>query len=251
MAWRRRIVPAVAALLVIGLTVSLGNWQVRRAHEKQAIAKRQQRASSLPPLSLNAQPPAEAGRMPDPARRVVALGRFLPDKSILIDNRTHDGVAGFHLLTPIRLDDEPGSAAARPRIVLVLRGWVAGNPADRWAWPDFRTPEGRIEIEGEPQAGLPQSLQLGRESAPGPGDRIWQFFSVDKYQHWSGLSVEPFIIRQTSNLDDGLIRAWPRAGSDVDRHYGYAFQWYGLAVVTVVLWIWYGRRRRSRGGDRL
>jgi len=243
----RRLIPSLAALLVIGLTVSLGNWQVRRAHEKQAIAQRQAQALSLPPLSLNARPAAEAGQAPDPARRIVARGRFLAGKSILIDNRTHEGIAGFHLLTPLQLETGLETESGAAPIVLVLRGWVPSNPAQRWAWPDFRTPDGLVDVEGEPQAELPQALQLGRESAPGPGDRIWQFFAYDKYEHWSSLAVEPFIIRQTSNLDDGLTRDWPQAGSDVDRHYGYAFQWYGMAVATVVLWIWHGRRRRSRG----
>ena len=46
--------------------------------------------------------------------------------------------------------------------------------------------------------------------------------------------------------DDGLVRDWPDPGSGVEKHLGYAFQWYALAVLAAGLWarfVLFGRRK--------
>ena len=48
---------------------------------------------------------------------------------------------------------------------------------------------------------------------------------------------------------DGLLRQWPEPASDVHKHYGYAFQWFGLSALVIVLYVWFQiirPRRRAR-----
>jgi surfeit locus 1 family protein len=237
---RTRLIPTLAAAAVVALTVSLGNWQLRRADEKDALQQGRDAALALAPVALT-------GTVSDAAaldgRRVAVEGVFDAARTVLLDNRTRNGVAGFHVLAPVRLA-QPADAA--PRHVLVLRGWIARDLADRTRLPALRTPEGPVRIEGLALAALPQPIVLGDTSGGTDDSRIWQRFGFEAYGRWSGLSVLPVLVRQTSELDDGLARDWVQPGGGVDRHRGYAFQWYALAVATLAAWLWYAVLRRVR-----
>ena len=38
---------------------------------------------------------------------------------------------------------------------------------------------------------------------------------------------------------EGLRRAWPAVNVGVDKHYGYAFQWFALAALVAALTLWF------------
>jgi surfeit locus 1 family protein len=242
----RRALPTIAALAVVALTVSLGNWQMRRADEKSALQSGRDAALAADPVRIGAAPVDAAALA---GRRVALEGRFEPRGTVFLDNRTRGGVAGFHVLTPLRV----GAAAAGDpdvRHVLVLRGWIARDVADRTRLPALRTPEGTVRVEGLAMTSLPQPIVLARdETDPAPEARIWQRLELDAYRRWSGLALQPVLVRQTSALDDGLARDWTEPGSGVDKHHGYAFQWYALALATALLWLWFvviaPRRKRA------
>jgi surfeit locus 1 family protein len=242
---RRRLVPTLAAVAVVALTVSLGTWQLRRADEKAALQQTRDAALALAPVALDGAPlqPAELD-----GRRVSVEGVFDAAHTIFLDNRTRNGVAGFHVLAPLRIA-RPAADAAPPPHVLVLRGWIARDPVERARLPPLRTPDGPVRIEGLALADLAQPIVLGAAAAgagAGADDmRIWQHFGFDTYRRWSGLSVQPVLVRQTSALDDGLARDWVQPGAGVDRHRGYAFQWYALAAATLAAWLWYVLLRRG------
>lgn len=186
--WRRGV-PALAALIGIALTVSLGNWQTRRAAEKLAAQQAIDAAGALPPLAL-AQALAAGSASPAwTGRRVSAVGRFLSEQSVYIDNRSYKGQAGFHVLTPFVSEglDQP---------VLVLRGWVPQDPARRSVLPAVAEPSGAVIIEALVHADLEQTLELGSQTTPQPGERLWQNASIDKVARWTGLVLAPVVLRQ-------------------------------------------------------
>lgn len=239
----RAAVPTLAALALVAVTVSLGNWQMRRADEKRALHARHEAARRDAVVRV------PAGDL-DPAslegRRVVARGELLPRWTVFVDNRTHKGIAGFYVLSPLRM-------TGSERHVLVLRGWVASDPRERSRLPDLATPAGEVEIEGIAQHDLEHVLELGRSAPPGPQDRLWQNADVASFARWSGLAMQPLVVRETvaprvgaDERDDGLVRDWPDPGSGVEKHLGYAFQWYALAVLAAGLWarfVLFGRRK--------
>ena len=231
--------PFVFTLVIILITVSLGRWQLRRADEKAAQEAVLEQARLQAPVALDARGVDQA-----PAtwigHRVTVDGRYEGRWSVLLDNRTHEGVAGFHVLTPLRV-------AGSDRFVLVLRGWTPRDPADRLRARPFATSAAPVQIIGMTERDLPQTLQLGRDPVPGPDDRIWQYFDFEKYRRWSGLAVIPMLIREDDGQDDGLLRDWVSPGSDVSRHLGYAFQWFVMAAAAGLGWLWYNFGRRRRG----
>lgn len=238
------LIPTLAALVVVSATVSLGNWQMRRGTEKEQLQARRDAAMTAPPIVAGTAPlpPAEVD-----GRRVEAIGTFSPAHTVYLDNRTRRGIAGFHVFTPLRIESAPGTE----RWVLVLRGWVARDVADRSHLPVVPTPTEPVRLTGLAQANLPQPLSLGPTPTPGATDRLWSVLTLQRYAEWSGLPLQPFLLRQTSALQDGLARDWVQPGADTAKHWGYAFQWYALAATTVALWLWFAVLkpvRRSRPG---
>ncbi|MEK9803755.1 MAG: SURF1 family protein, partial [Curvibacter sp.] len=45
--------------------------------------------------------------------------------------------------------------------------------------------------------------------------------------------------QQTGAAADGLLRDWPQINTGVDKHYGYAFQWFGLCALMAILYVWF------------
>lgn len=241
----RRWAPTVVALALVVVTVSLGNWQMRRAGEKRILQAQRDAAERDVPVALAAGEPdvdALAGR------RVRVQGRFVPEFDVYVDNRTHRGVAGFHVLTPLRI-------SGSDRHLLVLRGWIASDPRARARLPAVPTPDEPVMVEGIALRETPRTLELGSSPPPGPQDRMWQNVDLAGFARWSGLTMQLPIVRESQQAltaagpwDDGLVRDWPLPGLDVDRHLGYAFQWYALAALAGALWlrfVVFGSRRAA------
>ena len=91
----------VAALLLLGISVvilvSLGQWQLRRADERRAILAAIEAGRKQAPLPLSAATPAHEMA---PWRVAEASGQWLPQFSVLLDNRNLDGKPGYWLATP-------------------------------------------------------------------------------------------------------------------------------------------------------
>jgi cytochrome oxidase assembly protein ShyY1 len=101
-----------------------------------------------------------------------------------------------------------------------------------------------VLIEGLAVAQLPRTLELGGATEPSLG--IWQNLDYERFEKASGLPVARIVVQQTTNSADGLRRDRPRLDARVDRHRGYAVQWYSLAGLTLVLAIVYGVRTQRQ-----
>ncbi|HLT21613.1 MAG TPA: SURF1 family protein, partial [Thermomicrobiales bacterium] len=231
---------SLAAIAMIALTVSLGNWQLRRADEKAAMQAVRDQAAAAGPIDFTGESGEPDGLV---GSNVRITGHFDEDRTIFVDNRTYGGIAGFHVIAPMRI---PG----RDRVVMVLRGWVAGDPLDRRRLPVVPGGERAWTIEGLVEPGVPTGIRLGYWAPAGPEDRIWPRFELGTYAAWSGLEPYPWVLRQTGESGDGLVRDWIRPGDSTERHRAYALQWYSFALLFAGLWAWYGfwaphRRRRA------
>lgn len=224
--------PTAAAVVVIALACLLGNWQLGRGHEKLARAAQLRAYASQPARDLDAT--ATAAVLGHPVR---AEGRFDASRTLLLDNRPgSDGRAGFLVVTPLKL--------AGGGTVLVLRGWLPRDAQDRTRIAPFPTPAGDVVLDGTALAGLPQVYHLG--SASEAGQRIRQNADLRGLGGEFGAPLLPLVVRQRTETGDGLARDWPAPDLGVDRHFGYAFQWFGLAALTLVFWLAVGWRRVRR-----
>ncbi len=224
----QRIVIAVAALVVVLATVRLGWWQLDRAAQKQALQAVMDQRAAAQPLRGAAMLAATLAEVQTQLHRPVALdGRWSPTHTVWLDNRQMNGRPGFFVLTPLLLDD--GSA------VLVQRGWQPRNFQDRSATVPAPTPEGNVSVQGR-MAPAPARLYEFDGAARGA---IRQNLNLADYAAETHLRLRPFTLLQTSASNDGLQRDWPAPATGVAKHYGYAFQWFGLAALTVILYVWF------------
>lgn len=224
----------VATVLLASLGIALGNWQSNRAQAKTDIAAAMATEATAPPLHLDRQGmPA-----PNEFRRVVVTGHFVTKWPVYLDNRPQAGASGFYVLMPFRI-------AATGGHVMVARGWAPRHVADRTRLPEIPFPDGEVTLSGIVRKKLPRVMELGEKPPLAPGI-ITQNASIDELERATGLTMLPFFMQQTSSLPDGLIRDWPEPSTGIDKHRGYAFQWYGLALMAVLFFIVTGIRREPR-----
>lgn len=231
LAFRFRTIPFVATVLLVALGIALGNWQMRRADEKLAIAARMAQRGAAAPVVLS------GGGAPErdlEYRRVRVTGEWVADWPLFLDNRPQDGRAGFYLAMPFKI---AGSNAH----VLVLRGWLPRDPREYTRLPAFATPAGLTTIDGVATASAGKVMQLGTPGKLTPG-AIVQNLTPGAVARASGLRLEPFFVQQTgaSTAGEPLVRDWPQPAGGVDKHHGYAFQWYALAAMAVLFFVMTG-----------
>lgn len=215
--------PTLAVIGLILLTVHLGNWQTERARYKRMLQARVENADRAPALSVGSRPVDKAHVL---YRRVTVRGLFDPGHEILLDNRIYRGVAGYYVLTPLRIE---GSH----QYVLVNRGWLPVG-SSRKVLPRIRSIATQVKIEG---LALDPETRYFELSGAGPQGRLWQNLDFRSYATRSGLSLHPFLLQQSNDTNDGLARDWPRPDTGIAMHESYALQWYALAATLAVLWL--------------
>lgn len=223
--------PGVAAVAGIALTVALGFWQLGRGEEKAALAERLKAARSGPLIAV---PATEISEDAIAWRRVEASGRFAPEFTVFIDNRVFHGVPGYHVVTPLKID-------GGERYVLVNRGWIAAAP-DRRSLPRIDTPAGNVRITGIATVPSPRQFELSTRIADG---NVWQNLTIARYRATVAIAIQPVVVQQDNQLDDGLQREWIESGPSPDRNYGYAFQWFAMAAALLIYYLVTHVRKRA------
>jgi surfeit locus 1 family protein len=237
-----RLVVLLAALVAAGVTARMGLWQLDRARQKTDLQQARDAALALPPLTaadLARDAPAAQRQV---HRRVALAGRWLADANVYLDNRTMNGRSGFFVVTPLQLDDG--------RLVAVQRGWLPRDPLDRTRLAPHRTDAGPVALRGRIAATPSRLFELGT-AASGP---IRQNLDLAGFAAELRRPLAPVVIVQEDDpaepAADGLLRQWPQPASDVHKHHGYAFQWFGLSALVLILYVWFQvlrpRRREPR-----
>jgi surfeit locus 1 family protein len=202
--FRPRLWALALAAAACAAGIALGNWQARRADDKRALAAHVQ--------------------------RIAVVGEFLPERTVLLDNKVRNHRAGYEVVAPLRLADGIH--------VLVNRGWIEAPPR-RDQLPQVVTPPGRLRIEGVVLSHLPRTLKLGGP-AKGP---VRQSVELEEFAAESGLTLQAFFIQQHSDSGDGLARDWPPPDAGIEKHQAYSFQWYSLAALALALGVVFSFRR--------
>lgn len=242
---RRRPVAAIVTLALIALGISLGVWQLKRAAYKEDLALKIEQGARTNPIWAN-----DITLKPEQVlnQRVLAKGYFLKDRGIWLENRPHPlgrdpqtGIAtGFYLLMPLQL-----SGGAK-KVVWVNRGWAPRHFEKLHQVPEIITPTTEVSIEGVALESATKTYALGQESGVRASDGllIQENIDLEAERQKGGQTQFPWILRQDNpDVKDGLQRRWPAPDTGVQKHLGYAFQWFALAMMSFVFWLVSGIRR--------
>ena len=234
--FRPGLLPTVAAVAMLGLLIGLGRWQWGRAEEKDALQREFSVRAADQPMRLGdsfgwVSPASDASLAAMRFARVRVQGTYDDRHQYLLDNRVHGGVAGYHVLTALRLED--GASA-----VLVNRGWVPVGPS-RARLPPIPAPGSRVTVEGLLSPPGRGGLLLGPSGyETGQWPRVVQRVELDRIQSELELVLYPLILLLDADEADGYVRQWrPYHGISPERHRAYAFQWWSLAAALVVIYL--------------
>ncbi|HEX4885744.1 MAG TPA: SURF1 family protein [Casimicrobiaceae bacterium] len=224
------MLPGVATLAAIVVFVAAGNWQRGRMHQKEAWGEQLAAAEAAPPVPLPRDVPDwSAWRF----RAVELAGTFDAQRQFLLDNKVQRGRVGYHVVTPIVLDDG--------RAVLVDRGWVPGG-ATRAEVPAVPVPAGRVVLSGRLNLPPQGYVEL---AATAPERGVWQNLDPARFAAATGLAVLPVVVEATQGAGEGFVREWPRPEVGTEKHRIYMMQWYAFAAMAAGLWLWFTFRRRG------
>ena len=224
--------PTLATIVFVILCLIAGHWQQRRMQEKEALAAQLRAAQAAAPVSL----PAHVEDWQQWRFRTVHVtGEFDARHAMLIDNRIHDGRAGFAVVVPLRLEDG--------RVVLVDRGWIALG-ASRAVLPQPAVPTGIVTIQGT--VDVPPRIRFGRD-APSAFHSLWQHVDPERFEETTGIRVLPIVVHAIDrSATDGLVPDAPVPDTGIEKHLSYMLQWYTFAAMAVALWFWFALRPHLR-----
>jgi len=234
---------ALLMALLTALFIGLGIWQVERLGEKEALIARVAAQASAAPVDL---PPASAWAGLDPTTLSYApvriAGHFVPEQTVTVFTSLSDakgayGGPGYWVLTAFSLDS--GGT------IFVNRGFV---PQEKRA--DFASGQG-VGAEPVTLTGVARLSEPAGSFTPAANaaDRI--DYVRDPQRLAALLAPGPAPIAPvTLDLPAGPAGTLPQGGETVveftNNHLGYAITWFGFALITPILLVfWLRRQRRS------
>ncbi|MGB3288118.1 MAG: SURF1 family protein [Burkholderiaceae bacterium] len=254
----------LTALVLLGLLAfvfaSLGNWQLGRAAQRDALKQAIETGRANAPLVVDAATPASELQ---PWRPATAHGLWRHDLTVLLENRSSRGRPGYWVATPLVVDQASNTA------VLVLRGWLPRPASFPQGLPEVPAPAGEQTVPGELLERVPRLFELwswagGKATQlpahlPDPKQAMPSIQNLDlaAYAAATGLKFKPAVLAQTApampaqGAANGtqLVHEWQEPPLDSDKNRGYALQWFGFSAIAAIAWLvaaWRALLRRRK-----
>lgn len=234
---------AIFVVVFFPLTLTLGFWQLDRASQKQQLIDEHGSLVMRAPISIDA---VEGVTLAD-YTPVKAKGTFLSE-AFLLDNQVFEGQVGYEVIQPFRL--------TLGDILFVSRGFVVGD-ADRRLLPSIKTPNFLVNISG--YAYQPKLNSLIDEDVQTYSDkwpvRVQSLLAVNLYTHWakSDKLTAPFLSPSIIRLNPGSAYSfdshWMLVNNTPEKHNAYAAQWFAMAGLLLILFVWSGFTGRQEGSN--
>ena len=219
-------------IFFLPILLYLGYWQISRGFEKKAIWEAYSINKTLPPIQ---EKELSLYKIEDLFyRSVVIQGSYIND-SFLLDNRVYRSKKGYEIFTPFKSEDQA--------VYLVNRGWT-NNYRDH----PFKAPEGKHLIEGIISPFDKYGLNLSETEIEESFPVVVQELTHSSASKLLGnnLSIEKIVIQLSAASKGAFEPIWGPTELKAPRHWGYAAQWLGLALVLVILYFYYGYKEPSK-----
>jgi len=226
--WRKPKLEIVLATIAgIFFLSSLGVWQLLRGAEKNQIQL------DIEARKNNA-PQAFSFPIADPAslrfQRISAKGRFISGKQFILDNRFLDHQVGFNIFTPFELHNSD-------KVVLIDRGWVPLE-GSREELPVIDVDEKLRTLVGSVYVPYGKAFSLGEIDESRHWPRLIQFLDFELLSTRLGEDLMPLTLRMEAGQDDTYKAKWRiYEASSPRNNYGYAFQWFAMALTVLIIFI--------------
>lgn len=227
----------IATLVFVALFISMGCWQLRRADEKGVLQTSFESRMHLSPLTLQQITATQDVRY----YPVTVTGHYDNAHTILLDNKIYQHRIGYEVVTPFI----PTLQTHNQRVVLVNRGWLAAD-IDRQVLPVIPDIIGQQTITGVIYQMPGKAFTLGSIAE---GRTHWplrlQALDFSLVESILQRPLYPFVVLLSPNDKEGFVRDWQPIATSVQKHIGYAVQWFTFAGVLVIIFIVLSRRGGS------
>ena len=220
--------------LLLLLVLSLGVWQIDRGYNKKELENTFLERQSQPVKEIKYNAFLET----DLYRNVVLEGRYLDD-TFLLDNRIHNGKPGLKVFSPFETSNN--------NIVLVSRGWI--ELEDRSKLPVINTTKNVLKIQGvlrpESQDFVLENEEMNNKNNP----ILLQTVNLSELSNFLGKPLSPYILELSELSESAFVKTWQPINLSSFRHFGYAVQWFGLAVVLIVGYVFFLRKGEIKDNE--
>lgn len=259
----KKIVLLLLTVVVFGAMVKLGFWQLDRGQQKQQIEQQLQQWQQAQPVDIAT---ALSQSQDITGKKIAVTVSPIMNGSISVstvywDNQTWQGKVGYLVFQPVQMLDSRLETAST--IALLELGFVAVG-AEREQLPQVASVVQEQRIEGRlyRRQDNPMSEGLMLEEMPSSSAiRIQNLALESLAQHWQRAML-PYVIQPLSDLklndnkggqvSEQLPHPWTPVPLSAQRHYGYAVQWFSMALVLLMLVVRFVfRSYRARNHDAL
>jgi len=214
--------------------VSLGLWQLDRAAYKDDLQEKIVERKSLTPVDFKELPESSEERRFYPVR---FYGEYDVEHAILLDNKVVNGHVGYHVFTPVKVDDN--------KLILVNRGFIKqGESRDNL--PVIDTPRGRILFQGLLDLMPPRALVLAEnilESARWP--LVLQYMDIDEISKILDVQIYDMVLWLDKDQPGSLEYDLPVLNLNSAKNNGYAFQWFAMSLALLLIYIVVNTKHRN------
>ena len=229
----RFLIPAFLIIATIVFLVSLGLWQLDRADQKRTIEAAILNANTGPVELI-----ANGRELLDKEYFHVRLqGNYLSDKQFIYDNQIVDQVSGYYVLTPFILTDQLG-------VILVNRGFIPWN-GQRERLADIAVDSVSREIKVQVSNPI-KRMELKATDVSRQFPVLIQAIDFDVLEEVSKLKFVKVVGLLDPSSSDGYVRKWEPYTGSIEKHIGYAIQWFLMALVLAIIGLRIGLKRRKK-----
>lgn len=221
---RRLILPLGFGIIGVLILVSLGNWQVRRLAWKEDILAQIDARIAAAPVTLPSQPVADRDRF----LAVEVDGLITGDELHVLASSKQTG-AIYRVVSAFE--------TTYGRRIMLDRGWIKPEDKDVLRQKVTVQVSGNLHWPDETDSYTPENDLAAN---------IW--FARDVEKMAAALKAEPILIvaRETSETNPAVTPMPVTSAGIPNDHLQYAVTWYGLALVWLVMTLYYLRRMRAK-----
>lgn len=240
--FRPSLIGSVLTLLCIPLFIHFGLWQYHKAQLKMQIQAAYSQAKVNDALKFPLDLTGDQALSLDywNYKKVTLTGVYETKYQFLLDNQVEGDRVGYHVITPLKVENSA-------QYVLINRGWILGKDTHA-ELPVFDTPVGKQIITGQIWQPSQKIFTLedkallektGQALSNRPWKTVWQHINIAQYKQAVPFTVSPMAIKLDQACDaGGFVRNWQVPAERIVTHLGYAYQWFGFALATLLIYLY-------------
>ena len=221
-------------LSLLLLVLSLGVWQIDRGYNKKELENTFLERQSQPVKEIKYNIFLES----DLYRNVVLEGRYL-ENIFLLDNKIYNGKPGLKVFSPFETTNNS--------LVLVSRGWV--ELENRSDLPIIKSSKNILKIQGvlrpESKDFVLENEEMNKKNNP----ILVQTINLVELSSFLGKPLSPYILELSELSESAFVKTWQPINLSSFRHFGYAVQWFGLAIVLIVGYVFFLRKGETKDNE--